>query len=83
MAVVPTLPAPDDGPADDESPLSYQEVALLLGCRASTLRSYLSRGQFIAPDEYDSAGRPRWLRERVLVWFAERPGRGNYPRAPR
>lgn len=55
--------------------LTADEVAALLGIKASTWRSYVAREQ--APKPAGSVGRtPLWLRADVEGWAASRPGQG-------
>lgn len=53
-------PEPTGGPEDL---LTQREVAEYLGIAPSTLRGYVSRGQFVAPDETE--GGKRWRRRTV------------------
>lgn len=59
--------------------LSTGQVAELLGISPGTWRGYVHRHQAPAPDPADAVDKrtPRWRRDVIEAWAAQRPGRGG------
>ncbi|MGO9830691.1 MAG: helix-turn-helix transcriptional regulator [Myxococcaceae bacterium] len=64
--------------------LKRPEVCALLGVHRDLLRRLTRAGAFPSPVQFDPKAHPRWLREDVLRWMAERAATSRHPAwAPR